>query len=306
VISRTPIHNVEGLTDYDVSWPADTGPLRHGLTAFVRLRNEADAIPHTLPRLLRAVDQVLIADNGSTDGTPDLAKEIAAGLGMDDRLTVLEFPFAIAPCGSQHLATPPDSVHSLTYFCNWSLSKTATSRVIKWDGDMLLTDEGVRLLRDIGWRLEGSTATVAVPRHNIFMHTGSQEAFVDLALRRVEPHAMPNSPGFFYGKGSLWEILITPEDIARYPFPTYACFELRWLDRDEFDHWSETDYAGARRTAGKYREFTVHQALRRGEVPPGVVRFEAEPDRSVVDVITSLPRLEWFDLRDRHVAPDGD
>jgi len=304
VITRSPIANVEGLVDYDISWPADAGPLPQGLTAFVRLRNEADAIPYTLPRLLRAVDHVLITDNGSDDGTPELATEIAAGLGMSDRLTVLEFPFAIAPCGSQHLATPPNSVHSLTYFCNWSLSKVRTTRVVKWDGDMLLTDEGVRLLRDIGWRLEGSSATVAVSRHNIFMETGSHEAFVDLQLRRVEPHAMPNEPGFFYGKGSLWEILMMPEDNDRYRFPPFACFEFKWLDRDEFDHWSDTDYEGAERTAGKYREFTVHQALRRGEVPPGVIRFEADSERSVIDVITSLPRLEWFDLRDRHVDPD--
>ena len=43
----------------------------------MRVKNEARALPLTLPPLLRAVDRVVLIDNGSTDGTARVAREIA-------------------------------------------------------------------------------------------------------------------------------------------------------------------------------------------------------------------------------------
>ena len=37
---------------------------------------------------------------------------------------------------------PGDSVHLLTYFYNWAFSHVGTTYSLKWDGDMLLTEEG--------------------------------------------------------------------------------------------------------------------------------------------------------------------
>ena len=48
----------------------------------------------------------MIVDNGSTDGTPDVARGIAEEQGAADRLEVHAYPFSIARCGAEHLATP--------------------------------------------------------------------------------------------------------------------------------------------------------------------------------------------------------
>ena len=43
-------------------------------------RNEADVVPYVIPHMLAECDRVLVADNGSTDGT----LEMLGGLVKDD------------------------------------------------------------------------------------------------------------------------------------------------------------------------------------------------------------------------------
>jgi hypothetical protein len=45
-----------------------------GVTAVLRVRNEAHSLPWSLPQLLRATDEVLLVDNRSTDDTPATAR----------------------------------------------------------------------------------------------------------------------------------------------------------------------------------------------------------------------------------------
>ena len=66
----TDIRNVEGLSDFDVHWRWQDGPLAPGITAVLRVKNEAASLGWVLPPLLDAVREVVLVDNGSTDGTP--------------------------------------------------------------------------------------------------------------------------------------------------------------------------------------------------------------------------------------------
>ena len=61
------------------------------IVAVVPARNEADELPRTLGSLLAqdARLHVVLVDDHSTDGTGDVARRIAAELGMESRLTVL-------------------------------------------------------------------------------------------------------------------------------------------------------------------------------------------------------------------------
>ena len=118
--------NLENHTDFNVVWgwsEADTTP---GFTAVVRAKNEADPLPWVLPPLLRAVERIVLVDNGSTDGTPEVARRVAEECGAAERLEVHSYPFSVARCGEEHLGTPPESVHSLVYFYNWSFSQVRT------------------------------------------------------------------------------------------------------------------------------------------------------------------------------------
>ena len=148
-------------------------------------RLEARGLPWVLPPLLKAVERVLVVDNGSTDGTADLAHRIASDENAADRLEVHSYPFAVARCGEEHLSTadtfavarcgpehlgtPAASVHSLAYFYNWSFSHVRTGYALKWDADMILTDGGSAALRDLEWQLEASQFVVKIPRYPLYV-----------------------------------------------------------------------------------------------------------------------------------------
>ncbi|GAA2023734.1 MULTISPECIES: hypothetical protein [Nocardioides] len=278
---------LEGDPTYDVRWPWRQGRLTPGLTCVFRMRNEAHNLPWVLPGMLEAVQHVIVVDNLSDDGTAEEARRIADELGAGERLTVLDYPFQVARAGTEHLATPPDSVHSLTHFYNWSLSQVRTSYSMKWDGDMVLTREGVALLADLSWQLEESGAVVALPRHPLTVESDSV-AWLDLGYRFLEPWVYPMGPEFTFVKAFEWEVREFPDDSDRIIAPEGMVVELKWLDRDEFTHWTSTTDFDSSRAPRKRREWEVFTALSegRGEELLGLHRIEAPPGVHVIDHVT--------------------
>jgi hypothetical protein len=282
--------NVERRTDFTVRWAWEDGPLDPGFTAVVRVKNEARPLPYVLPPLLRAVKRVVLVDNASTDGTPEIAEDVAAHSGAADKLTVVAYPFDVARCGADHLGTPAASVHSLTYFYNWSFSQVRTSYALKWDGDMVLTETGVKALQDLDWQLEASLRIITMPRYPLYIADRST-AFLDVGLANNEPWGWPNRPGYSHVKAMEWELPLWPEGSRNITLPEWSCIELKWLDADEFDHWTTNDFTATARTRRKEREWRVYQSLNAGEEPPeGVVAVTAPAGRDVVDYV----RGEWM------------
>jgi glycosyltransferase involved in cell wall biosynthesis len=276
--------NIEGHADFNVRWGWAEGPPRPGTTAVVRVKNEARALPWTLPPLLRAVDRVVLVDNGSTDGTAAIARETAVAVGAAP-LEVVSYPFAVARCGREHLATPDASVHSLAYFYNWSFAHVRTTYALKWDGDMVLSNPAVLALRDLAWQLEAAEAIVRVPRLGLYV-ADERLAFVDMSLRNCEAWAWPNRPGYRFVKALEWELPMFPPGVDCVTLPEFSCVELKFLDGDEFGHWSPTDFDISPRTARKRREQAVFRALLAGEVTPeGVVPVEAPAGIHVIDYV---------------------
>jgi len=286
----------EGDPAYDVRWPWNdpaAPPLAPGLTCVFRVRNEARNLPWVLPPMLEAVQHVVLVDNLSDDGTREVAERVAAQAGAADRLTTTTYPHPVARAGSEHLATPPDSLHSLTHFYNWSFAHVRTAYSMKWDGDMVLTPEGVSTLRDLTWLLEGSGSVVAIPRHPLTV-VSEQEAWIDLGFRFLEPWVYPMGPDFTFVKAFEWEVREFPPTSERVVAPEGLTVEVKWLDVDEFAHWSSMDAAGLARAPRKRREQEVQRALLAGEGDrvEGLHRVLAPPGVHVIDhvVDTWLPR----------------
>ncbi|WP_148615310.1 glycosyltransferase [Nocardioides rubriscoriae] len=284
---------LEGDPAYDVRWPWNHGPrAESGLTCVFRVRDEARNLPWVLPAMLEAVDHVVLVDNGSTDGTPELAQRLADEAGATDRYTGTSYPHRVSRAGSEHLATPPHSVHSLTHFYNWSFAHVRTTYSMKWDGDMALTPDGVGTLRDLSWQLQGSGAVVAVPRHPLVVVSES-EAWIDLGSRFLEPWIYPMGPDFTFVKAFEWEVREFPTTSERIVAPEGMCVEVKWLDTDELAHWSPDDDFPASRVQRKRREQEVDRAIRagRGDSVEGLHRIEAPPGVHVVDhVLTTWLR----------------
>ena len=289
VTSRSPwLPNAEGDETYDVTWGWSQGQPANGFTAVLRVKDEARSLPWTLPPLMRAVQRIVIVDNGSSDGTPDVARQVAAEHGAADRLEVHDYPFAIAPCGAEHLSTPGDSLHSLAYYYNWSFAHVRTRYALKWDGDMVLTDAAADQLRDLAWQLESVEAIIRVPRVPLYL-ADDRHAYLDVSVRNVEPWGWPNRPGYSFVKAMEWELPLWGSNAGNVVLPSWGCVELKHLDADEFAHWSSTDFDQTARTARKRREWQVFQALTDGApAPDEVVRIDAPEGVHVIDHVRDV------------------
>ena len=189
------LHNLEGHADFDITWPweraGQQGRLRRGATAVLRVKDEAANLPFVLPPLLRCTDAVLLVDNGSTDGTAEVAVEAARVAGAADRLTVRAYPFDVARAGAEHLAVHERSVHSLSYFYNWAFAQVDTAYSWKWDGDMVLTREGELSLRDLGWQVGREPVVVRMPRHGLFLDD-DRRGWLDLGVAQPGGVGLPD------------------------------------------------------------------------------------------------------------------
>jgi glycosyltransferase involved in cell wall biosynthesis len=294
--------NLEGLSDYDVEWRWSDGGLEPGFTAVLRVKNEARSLPFVLPALLRSVVRVLVIDNGSTDGTPEVARDVAAAEGMAAQLEVVTYPFTVARYGTEHLNTHPASIRSPTYFYNWAFSQARTTYSLKWDGDMVLSREGERVLRDLAWQVEGQPTVVRIPRFGLYVES-SDVAWVDVALTNREYYGWPNAEGVLHDKGFEWEIPLFGDKAAKkILLPDGICFEIKWLDTDEFTHWSHRDFGETPRTARKLRELEVFERLMNNETLPGLVRVERGNRSHVIEEFGELSVLEWNELTESAVA----
>ncbi len=283
----TGITNLEGHTEFDITWPwVGDGGLRPGSTAVLRVKNEAPSLPFVLPPLLRACDHVLVVDNGSEDGTPDVAREAAERAGLAEKLELASYPFSVARAGAEHLAVHERSVHSLAYFYNWCFAQVRTRYSWKWDGDMVLTAEGEASIADLGWQVGDVQSIIRVPRHGLYLRDRSL-AYLDLGLRNAEEWGFPIGPDFVFTKAFEWEVRTTPRPVRSIGLPHGLCVELKYLDGDEFAHWTDpASFATSYRNKRKRREWAVFQALQEGTVLPGVHEIHAPLGVHVVDHVT--------------------
>jgi hypothetical protein len=291
--------NREGLPEYAVRWNWVEDPSGSGFTAVLRVKDEARSLPWVLPGVLRCVERTIVVDNGSTDGTPEVAREVAERLGYGESLEVLSYPFAVSRCGPEHLWTYPDSVHSLTYFYNWSFSHVRTRYALKWDGDMVLTPEGEGVLRDLSWQLEGVDGTVKMRRDPVYVES-ERVAYIDFGETPFEPWGWRNTSEHTFIKCFDWEH-VRPDADHTMQAPDWACFELKWLDADEFGHWSHTDFK-LEINKRKRREWDLFHALKEGaSLPEGVVRVESPEDVHVIEHL----RHTYVPLVRRHARSEA-
>jgi hypothetical protein len=296
--SRAKWKNREGISEYAVRWNWAEDSSDSGFTAVLRVKDEARSLPFSLPGVLRCVERAIVVDNGSSDGTPEVALGVAEELGYGEKLRVLSYPFAVSRCGPEHLWTYPDSVHSLTYFYNWSFSHVQTRYALKWDGDMVLTPEGERVLRDLSWQLQGVDGTVKMCRFPAYVES-ERVAYVDFGFTPYEPWGWRNTSDHTFIKCFDWEH-VRPDADYSLQAPDWMCFELKWLDADEFGHWSHTDFKEINNR--KRREWDLFHALREGiSLPDGVVRVESPEGLHVIEHL----RRTYMPLVRRHARTEA-
>jgi hypothetical protein len=125
---------MEGKREFDISpnWYKDRPP---GLSAYIRTKGEERWIGPTIESIIDFFDEIVV-----TLDNVDRTKEILRNF-KSCKIKVFEYPFPLNPFGHGYDATPGDSLHSFSYYTNWSISKTMFSHVCRWDGDMIMLPE---------------------------------------------------------------------------------------------------------------------------------------------------------------------
>jgi len=119
----------ESAFHIDPEWHTNRRP---GISVYYRIKNEGDFIRASILSLLDWVDEVIVGLQPCKDNTREEIERIKS-----DKITICEYPFTLWPNGPGFKDQDPTSVHSKTYFYNWTLAQTTRKWTLKWDGDMI-------------------------------------------------------------------------------------------------------------------------------------------------------------------------
>jgi glycosyltransferase involved in cell wall biosynthesis len=191
--------NKEGLNEYIVH-RKKSKILAPGITAVMRVRDEANFVEAAILSALRLADEVICVDNGSSDRTPEI---IAAIASKDERVQVFSYPFECFASGPGHYKLPSNSVKSRSYFYNWAFSHANFSHVWKWDGDQIVVSD-VKGIRE------------QVLSHDIVHGCGIDLFSIDPPLMTKEPYTS-NEPHFFRNASAFHYYMGEPCEFFSYP-----------------------------------------------------------------------------------------
>lgn len=253
-----------------------------GMSALVRVKDEAQKIEHCLRSILPVFDEIVVVDNASTDDTVAIVRGIQASADIEGKIQLHFYPFELARFGPEHAEMPADSLHSAVYFTNWALSHCTRRYVCKWDGDMVLIGDQraafVELVARVrrrpagAWSLAGQTVYRALD--------GTFYSAQGEVNREVE--IFPCSYRCMFQKAKHWEQLARPKTMRTHRFEPVCFYELKFLDADEFAHWSTTDWPSDR----KKLEWENFHRVREGRVDSG---FDRLPPTLLDDQLESAP-----------------
>lgn len=125
-ISRLPVRSIDQVNS--------TRP--QGISIYVRVKDERDWIAASIASVKGIADEIVVVDNGSTDGTFEILKNMAH----------LEN-------GRMKLWQKPKLYHA--DLSNFALEQTSFRWVFRWDGDMVAHTDGEHPIAELRARILG-------------------------------------------------------------------------------------------------------------------------------------------------------
>ena len=123
-------------------WPWTTAPLKPGLTCVFRVKNEARNLPWVLPPMFEAVQHVVLVDNQSDDGTPEVARR-SRSRSAPPTASRCDLSLRRQPCRRRAPRDPARLGALADPLLQLVVRHVRTTYSMKWDGDMVLTREGI-------------------------------------------------------------------------------------------------------------------------------------------------------------------
>jgi hypothetical protein len=245
VVRKQEFTNNELLVNFNFSRSANSK--RQGVSAMLRVKNEESKIYYSLKSIYKLFDEIVLIDNASTDRTLEIARAFKIHEDKDDKIKIYFYPFTIARCGDENYLTPEDSVHGVTYYYNWALSKCSCRYVCKWDGDMVLRREVRESFRRFLKQIQtGKTCGWIVYGQTVY-RDGQRQYYLAKDEINGEIAIFPNHINTRYRKVDLFELLSSNPPLTQAKLDGVTFYELKFTDEDEFSHWSSSDIPTARK-----------------------------------------------------------
>ena len=180
-------------------------------------------------------------------------------------------------------------MHSLAYFYNWCFAQVADPLLLEVGRRHGAHHRGRGLDRPTSAGRSATSSRSSGCRGTGSTSRATSNGYLDLGLRNAEEWGFPIGPDFVFTKAYEWEIRTTPDPVRSIGLPHGLCVELKYLDGDEFAHWTDpASFATCYRNKRKRREWTVFNALQRGRGAAGRARDHAP--RTACTSSTTSPR----------------
>ena len=116
---------------------------------FARLKNGDDFLQKSIESIINFLDEIILVDNQSTDKTKEICLKLQKK--YPDKIKFYEYNFEVYwVWNKKYDITPENSIHSLSYYYNWCLSKTNYQYAIKIDDDnFFIKDEIKKIISKI-------------------------------------------------------------------------------------------------------------------------------------------------------------
>ncbi|GMA24880.1 hypothetical protein GCM10025864_26390 [Luteimicrobium album] len=182
-------------------------------SAMIRVRNEEQFLEAAVRSIADSMDEIVIVDNLSTDGTPDVIARLRESLGT--KVVPLRYPFEVARYGEENrrLASTKDglrSPHLLANYYEWCLAHCTRGFVVKWDGDMIATDAFPALIDGL------RSAEIAVRYfHGANLHASGTSLIAGLPYEDAEPRAFLRRFARYDNGFDVWERFRSPTTTGR-------------------------------------------------------------------------------------------
>lgn len=138
------ISNIENIKKYNIDKKRFIGENRkYWISWFARLKNGDDFLKQSLESIIDYLDELILIDNNSTDSTKKICLDFQKK--YPNKVIFYDYEPIVYPLWSkEYEEVDENSVHNMSYYYNWSLSKTNYKIVIKIDDDHLFIDEEIK------------------------------------------------------------------------------------------------------------------------------------------------------------------
>lgn len=118
------------------------------ISAMIRVKNEEEFLLKSVESIINHVDEVVIIDNLSSDKTPAIIQKLKKNYPL--KVFTFEYNFKVAKIGlpsKREISKNKNSPLHLSSYTNWCIKKCRQPYILKWDGDMIATDELYKSLK---------------------------------------------------------------------------------------------------------------------------------------------------------------